>query len=48
MIVDARVQSRLLGRRVVATAFCTQTLREVAEPLIGCGNCHTGTVTSEE
>jgi hypothetical protein len=41
MILEARVESRFLRRRVTITAFCTKAMREVAEPMVGCGLCHT-------
>lgn len=42
MVLEARIQSRFFGlqRSVNVTAFCTRTTREVAEPHIGCGECH--------
>jgi len=40
MIVEARIESRLLRRRVVITAFCTRAMHEVDEPMVGCGLCH--------
>jgi len=43
MILEGRVESSLLGlrERVKVTASCTQTMRTVEEPKIGCGECHT-------
>jgi hypothetical protein len=29
-----------LGRKVTAAAVCTKTLQDVAEPHVGCGQCH--------
>ncbi|MEJ2549331.1 MAG: hypothetical protein P8Z42_11185 [Anaerolineales bacterium] len=42
MVLEARVVSGFLGlnRRVEVSAFCTRTLENVAEPEIGCGECH--------
>jgi hypothetical protein len=42
MILDARISGGFLGlgRRVMVEAFCTRTMREVKEPMVGCGECH--------
>jgi hypothetical protein len=40
MIMEARIESRLLRRRVFVTAFCTRVMHEVEEPMVGCGLCH--------
>jgi hypothetical protein len=29
-----------LGRKVAVGAVCTKTLQDVAEPQVGCGQCH--------
>jgi hypothetical protein len=34
-------------RRVQVSAFCEKTKREVAEPQVGCGECHTIPFTFE-
>jgi len=31
----------LLQRRVQIAAHCEKSLRDVAEPQVGCGECHT-------
>jgi hypothetical protein len=36
----ARPLTALFQRRVQVTAFCEKTKRAVAEPQIGCGECH--------
>jgi len=36
----ARPLSAVFQRRVQVTAFCEKTNRTVAEPQIGCGECH--------
>jgi hypothetical protein len=36
----ARPFTALFQRRVQITAFCEKTKRAVAEPQIGCGECH--------
>lgn len=36
----ARPLSALFQRRVRAAAYCEKTKRNVAEPQIGCGECH--------
>lgn len=42
MIIEARIKTGFLGlgRRVTVEAFCTRTMREVKEPMVGCGECH--------
>jgi len=42
MILEARIRSGLLGfgRKVVISAFCMRTMRDVVEPMVGCGECH--------
>ena len=41
MALEATVKRRfLLGDRVVVEAFCTRTFLPVAEPRVGCGECH--------
>jgi len=42
MILEARVSSAFLGlgRKVSVTAFCTRTMQDVKEPMVGCGECH--------
>ncbi len=42
MILEARIDTGFLGlgRKIVVEAFCTRTMREVMEPMIGCGECH--------
>lgn len=40
--LEAHVARGLLGliRRVVVSAFCEDSLTEVANPYVGCGRCH--------
>lgn len=42
MILEARIDAGFLGlgRKIVVDAFCTRTMREVTEPMVGCGECH--------
>ncbi len=42
MVLEAQVSRGILGfgRRVNVTAFCTRSHQDVAEPQIGCGQCH--------
>jgi hypothetical protein len=42
MILKASVKPVFLnfGRRVVVSSYCTKTKTDVAEPEIGCGECH--------
>jgi hypothetical protein len=42
LVLEARVASGLLGlrRRVDVSAMCTLTLEPVAEPRVGCSQCH--------
>ena len=42
MVLEAKVGRGFLGlrRRIEVKAFCTQTLKDVLEPEIGCGQCH--------
>jgi len=42
LVLEARVVKTWagLGRRVNISASCTKTLKEVAEPEVGCGQCH--------
>jgi hypothetical protein len=42
MVLEARVKSGFLGlgRGVEVSAHCLRSLQEVAEPEIGCGQCH--------
>lgn len=41
MILEARVVRRFgLLRRVQIKAFCTLQMSEVADPMVGCGQCH--------
>jgi hypothetical protein len=41
MILEARVGRRFgLLRRVQVEAFCTLQMNEVADPMMGCGECH--------
>jgi hypothetical protein len=41
MVLEARVGSRwLIQKQVKVRAYCTLTRREVADPMIGCGQCH--------
>jgi hypothetical protein len=43
MVLTAWVGRRwLLIQQVKVKAFCTHNKKEVAEPMIGCGQCHTG------
>jgi hypothetical protein len=36
----ARPFSAMFQRRVQVTAYCEKTAREVREPQVGCGECH--------
>lgn len=38
--VVARPLSALFQRRVQVSAFCEKAKRDVAEPQVGCGECH--------
>ncbi len=42
MVLDARVRRSMLGliKRVEVTAFCNFSQQPVAEPQVGCGQCH--------
>ena len=42
LVLEARVTSGFLGmgKHVDVSAMCTQTLGDVREPQIGCGQCH--------
>ena len=41
MILEARAVRRFgLLRRVRVEAFCTLQMSEVADPMVGCGECH--------
>jgi hypothetical protein len=42
LVLEGRVERRLLGlsRRVAVAAVCSKHLVAVAEPHIGCGQCH--------
>jgi len=42
MILEARVSSAFLGlgRKVSLTGFCTRTMQEVKDLMVGCGECH--------
>jgi len=42
LVLEARVQKGILGlgRRVEVRASCTQSGAAVAEPEVGCGECH--------
>lgn len=44
MRLKGRVGSRWLGfiQQVEVTAYCRKSAQEVAEPEIGCGQCHDG------
>ena len=50
LILEGEVSRTLLGlrRTVKVTAFCTKSHQRVAEPHIGCGQCHTLPVINEE
>jgi hypothetical protein len=39
-VVVARPLIAAFQRRVQVSAFCEKTKRDVAEPQIGCGECH--------
>lgn len=43
MVLKAKVSAGIFGhfRKVQVSAFCTRTNQPVAEPEIGCGQCHT-------
>jgi len=43
MQISARVEKKFLGlkKQVKVTAFCRHSQQNVAEPHIGCGQCHT-------
>ncbi len=42
LVLEARVNRRFFGlsRGVAVTAYCLKTAAPVAEPEIGCGECH--------
>lgn len=40
LILEAQIESKWFRRQVAVTAFCTRAMREVEEPMIGCGQCH--------
>jgi len=42
LMLEAKVERWLFGlrRSIVVSAFCTQSLQDVPEPEIGCGQCH--------
>lgn len=40
IVLEARIETRLFRRRVQVAAFCTHSMREVEQPMIGCGECH--------
>src|SRR3990170_8371902 len=42
LVLEARVHAGILGlgRRVEITASCTKSLETVAEPEVGCSQCH--------
>ncbi len=42
LILEGRVERTfpLFKRKVKVNAYCSKTLRDVAEPKIGCGECH--------
>ncbi|MDF1500698.1 MAG: hypothetical protein P1P76_09530 [Anaerolineales bacterium] len=42
LVLEARVRKGFLGlmRGVDVSAYCTRTMQNVAEPQIGCGQCH--------
>lgn len=42
MVLEAKVERGFLGfrRHINVSAFCTQSLQDVPEPEIGCGQCH--------
>ena len=42
MVLEAKVERGFLGlrRHINVAAFCTQSLQDVPEPEIGCGQCH--------
>ncbi|MCC7361340.1 MAG: hypothetical protein IT317_17775 [Anaerolineales bacterium] len=42
LVLDAKVVKTWggLGRKVAASAACTKTLSDVANPHTGCGHCH--------
>lgn len=42
LILEGKVESSLLGlrERIRVYAVCTKTQREVDNPIIGCGECH--------
>jgi hypothetical protein len=39
-VMVARPFTAIFQRRVLVTAFCDKSKRDVAEPQIGCGECH--------
>ncbi|MCX6059461.1 MAG: hypothetical protein NTW69_15075 [Chloroflexi bacterium] len=39
-VMVARPFTAIFQRRVQVTAFCDKSKRDVAEPQIGCGECH--------
>lgn len=42
LVLEARVQKTWagFGRKVLVSAMCTKSLQDVAEPHVGCGQCH--------
>ena len=42
LVLEGTVERSLLGlkRRVKVSAYCTQSKEQVAEPEVGCGQCH--------
>lgn len=42
MVLEARAKTGILGigKGVEVSAHCTRSLQDVAEPEIGCGQCH--------
>jgi hypothetical protein len=42
MVLEARAKSGIfgIGKGVEVSAHCTRSLQDVAEPEIGCGQCH--------
>jgi hypothetical protein len=42
MVLEGEVENMLLGmkRRVKVSAYCTLSKKSVAEPEVGCGQCH--------
>ena len=49
MVLEGAVKKRFLGlsRNLAVTAFCTKAKQDVAEPQVGCGQCHGDSVIAQ-